>query len=176
SSAGVLDEHRPRGGAHDGHLCGAQEAPWREGWPAGHPDPGARSERAGHRIQGPRRRLSKPGPARGRDSVPCLQGLVRPLPIGRGGRQGPRLHPYPEGGGMRAFRPYTAPAVLASSRATTQSQLILSHLQEGKSITPQDAQQLFGCMRLAARIADLRKLGHAILTETEDNGTSRYAR
>lgn len=53
---------------------------------------------------------------------------------------------------------------------------ILAYLKSGESITPKDALQLFGCMRLAARIKDLRDDGHDIQMAFEDNGTSRYAR
>ncbi len=76
----------------------------------------------------------------------------------------------------------TAAFVAGKDRASNagnsmnQSAQILSHLQSGKSITPKDALQLFGCFRLAARIKDLRDEGHAIQMTFEDNGTSRYAR
>jgi len=35
---------------------------------------------------------------------------------------------------------------------------ILKHLQTGKSITPVDALDLYGCLRLAARINELRDI------------------
>lgn len=38
----------------------------------------------------------------------------------------------------------------------SQADQILAHLEEGKELTPMDALDLFGCMRLAARIWDLR--------------------
>ena len=44
----------------------------------------------------------------------------------------------------------------------SQSQQILDHLQAGKSITPIEALNEFGCFRLGARIYDLRKDGHSI--------------
>jgi len=48
---------------------------------------------------------------------------------------------------------------------------ILEHLNSGKRITPLDALGLFGCMRLAARIAELRGKGHNIkTTERRENG------
>lgn len=46
--------------------------------------------------------------------------------------------------------------------STTQNQRILQHMQQGKAITPIDALNNYGCMRLAARIAELKKQGHAI--------------
>lgn len=47
----------------------------------------------------------------------------------------------------------------------TQNDAILRYLTEQGSITPLDAMREFGCMRLSARIADLRALGHDITTE-----------
>ncbi|NRB03666.1 MAG: hypothetical protein HRU30_10435 [Rhodobacteraceae bacterium] len=44
----------------------------------------------------------------------------------------------------------------------TQTQQILDHLQSGKSITPIEALNEYGCFRLGARIYDLRKDGHSI--------------
>ena len=46
----------------------------------------------------------------------------------------------------------------------TQNEMILSHLLEGKSITPAQAYEDFGCLRLAGRIFEMRKEGHNILT------------
>ena len=63
-----------------------------------------------------------------------------------------------------------------SNTSQSQSQLILSYLQEGKSITPIDALNMFGCFRLSARIADLRKLGYKIITETETKKGKNFAR
>lgn len=48
----------------------------------------------------------------------------------------------------------------------SQTELILDYLKTGKSITPMDALQLFGCFRLSGRIWDLRVQGHKIKTET----------
>lgn len=50
---------------------------------------------------------------------------------------------------------------------TTQSQTkrILAYLQDGNAITPIEALDLFGCFRLGARIADIKKLGYDIVTE-----------
>ena len=47
----------------------------------------------------------------------------------------------------------------------TQSQRILEALQAGGKITPADALRRFRCFRLAARINDLRRAGHAIETD-----------
>ncbi len=44
----------------------------------------------------------------------------------------------------------------------TQNQKLLNHLKAGRAIDPLMAQQKFGVMRLAARILDLRQMGHNI--------------
>ena len=46
----------------------------------------------------------------------------------------------------------------------TQNQMILSYLQKGKSLTAMDALKLFGCFRLAARVADLKTTGIEIVS------------
>lgn len=58
----------------------------------------------------------------------------------------------------------------------TQAKQILDHLNSGRTITPIDALEQYGCFRLAARIHDLKQAGHKIgkLVETEDG--KRYAR
>lgn len=54
----------------------------------------------------------------------------------------------------------------------TQNKLILEHIRL-KWITPIEALEQYGCLRLAARIHDLRKKGHRILMErVEENGKS----
>lgn len=47
----------------------------------------------------------------------------------------------------------------------SQSELILNHLRSGKHLTPLEAFQRFNCLRLGARIWDLKREGHAITTE-----------
>lgn len=47
----------------------------------------------------------------------------------------------------------------------SQNARIAKYLQEGNSITPLDALNLFGCLRLGARIADLKERGLNIVTE-----------
>ena len=47
----------------------------------------------------------------------------------------------------------------------TQRRLILTHLRRWGFITPMDALELYGVMRLAARISDLRYDGYHIDTE-----------
>lgn len=55
----------------------------------------------------------------------------------------------------------------------TQNQQIKTYLEKGKSITPIDALNKFGCFRLAARISDLRNDGLNIVTKivTKDGKT-----
>ena len=62
-----------------------------------------------------------------------------------------------------------------TNRKLSQSQQILRHLQEGKSITPIDALNLFGCFRLSARIADLRHDGWQIKTDTITREGKQFA-
>jgi galactose mutarotase-like enzyme len=58
----------------------------------------------------------------------------------------------------------------------SQTAQILDHLQRGKVISPLDALHRFGCMRLGARIWDLRQQGHPILKEWETDGHKKWAR
>lgn len=58
----------------------------------------------------------------------------------------------------------------------TQNQQILKHLQTGGSITPLDALNLYGCLRLGARIYELKKQGIKIETKYETRNGKTYAR
>lgn len=51
----------------------------------------------------------------------------------------------------------------------TQTQKILRYLNECGSITPLDALREFGCMRLGARIWDLKKAGYNIVSKKESS-------
>jgi len=44
----------------------------------------------------------------------------------------------------------------------SQNQNILCHLRSGRPITPIQALRFYGCMRLAARIGELKDAGHDI--------------
>jgi hypothetical protein len=57
----------------------------------------------------------------------------------------------------------------------TQADAILHWLQHDP-ITPADALREFGCMRLAARISDLRAKGHQIYTEIISENGKDFAR
>ena len=50
-------------------------------------------------------------------------------------------------------------------RASTQTNQILSFMQEGRSITALDALNRFGCFRLASRISDLKRQGVSVKSE-----------
>lgn len=51
----------------------------------------------------------------------------------------------------------------------TQSEKILAHLKQGKTISQFEAIQLFDCYRLSAIIKILRNAGHNIVTHREPN-------
>ena len=53
-----------------------------------------------------------------------------------------------------------------------QTDKILRYMKLHGSITPIDALQSYGCMRLAARIADLRHQG-VLITSTTETGLNR---
>ena len=61
-----------------------------------------------------------------------------------------------------------------------QKEQILEHIEKYGSITPLEAQRLYGCMRLGARIWDLRKDGYEIVREIVEvetrSGKARVAR
>lgn len=65
------------------------------------------------------------------------------------------------------------------TRIDTQREQIRARLLNGKSVTPLEALNLFGCFRLAAQICDLKKQeGLPIITEiVHDEATGkRYAK
>lgn len=57
----------------------------------------------------------------------------------------------------------------------TQTERILNYLSNKGAITPIQALEKFGCFRLAARIADLRKLGHTIWTNSVTKNGKTFA-
>ena len=59
---------------------------------------------------------------------------------------------------------------------TTQCEQILQRLKTGRTLTPVDALNDFGCFRLAARVKDLRDCGHDIVTIRESQGEKTFAR
>lgn len=59
----------------------------------------------------------------------------------------------------------------------SQTNDILRHLAKGKSLTPLEALERFGCLRLAARVNDLRLRGHRIDTDiVQTKGGAKIAR
>jgi len=60
-------------------------------------------------------------------------------------------------------------------RKRSQSKRILQVLEMGGRLSPLQALDLCGCMRLAARIKDLRDDGHLITTAYARSGSSRFA-
>ncbi len=59
---------------------------------------------------------------------------------------------------------------------TTQRREILKHLKKGKTITQLEALKQFGCMRLSARIWDLKDLGFNIGKNMINRNGKRYAK
>lgn len=59
----------------------------------------------------------------------------------------------------------TATVSTAPSGATSQKELVLCHLKRFGSIEPLTALREYGCYRLGARIADLRREGYNITTQ-----------
>lgn len=57
----------------------------------------------------------------------------------------------------------------------TQSEMILRYMHENGSITPWEAMRELGCMRLGARIWDLKKAGTTIITENQTE-RNRYGK
>lgn len=53
-----------------------------------------------------------------------------------------------------------------------QNQMIINYLKTGKILTPLEALDMFGCLRLSARIYDLKDMGWPIHCERKptDNG------
>ena len=60
----------------------------------------------------------------------------------------------------------------------TQAEMILRYMEDCGGITPLDALREFGCMRLGARIYDLKRRGHEIekVTVTQENRYGKKVR
>lgn len=59
-------------------------------------------------------------------------------------------------------------------RQNIQRVKILEHLRTGQPLTQDTARELYGVMRLASRISELKKAGHIILSLRNDQGCSTY--
>lgn len=57
----------------------------------------------------------------------------------------------------------------------SQNKEILAWLQSGKSITPLEALERFGCFRLGGRIFELKAEGWPIVTDTVTENGKRFA-
>lgn len=55
---------------------------------------------------------------------------------------------------------------LNSESSRSQVKMIVAYLEEGNTITSLEALKLFGCLRLASRIFDIRERGYDIAKET----------
>ena len=62
---------------------------------------------------------------------------------------------------------------MAEAGTMTQCERILQYIEENGSITQLDALREFGCMRLASRMCDIKKLGYPVRMEMEKN-KNRY--
>jgi len=51
---------------------------------------------------------------------------------------------------------------------------ILEHLQKGNTLTHLECENLFNCSRIAARIDDLKKEGHAVKSRMIRTRTGKY--
>ena len=58
----------------------------------------------------------------------------------------------------------------------TQSKLILEHMKRYDDITPLEALEMYGCLRLSARIWELRKKGYIIETDAVRRNGKCYAK
>ncbi|MGE9659258.1 helix-turn-helix domain-containing protein [Snodgrassella alvi] len=65
----------------------------------------------------------------------------------------------------------------SDSENYSQSKQILDYLQAGNALTPLEALRKFNCLRLGARIYDLRQLGYQINSRliTDEHTKKRYA-
>ena len=57
---------------------------------------------------------------------------------------------------------------------TSQNAAILRYLQAGYGLTHLEAERLFGCARLAARVADLRAKGYTINSERYETDSGKF--
>lgn len=62
---------------------------------------------------------------------------------------------------------------MAERRTMTQCDRILQYIEENGSITQLQALREFGCMRLASRMSDIKKMGYPVKMEMEKS-KNRY--
>jgi hypothetical protein len=68
------------------------------------------------------------------------------------------------------------PKTNMKTKQVNATQKIREWLERGHSITPMQALQKWGCMRLGARINDLRNEGWEIITQIVEKDGKRYAK
>ncbi len=66
--------------------------------------------------------------------------------------------------------------VKTQTDTNSQRELIYSYLEQGNTITPLEALNKFGCFRLGARIYELRRAGHNIITENITENGKTFAK
>ncbi len=57
----------------------------------------------------------------------------------------------------------------------SQCKRIATYLKGGGILTPMDALDMFGCFRLSARIAGIRKMGYKVKTHIVSRNRKNYA-
>ncbi|MDA0352544.1 MAG: hypothetical protein O3A10_10100 [Chloroflexi bacterium] len=70
-----------------------------------------------------------------------------------------------ENDGNRAKEPVITTARRGDALPRTQTDLVLDYLRTQGPLTQPEAQEQFGCLRLGARIWDLKQRGHSIRTD-----------
>jgi len=61
------------------------------------------------------------------------------------------------------------------TQTKSQTQRIFAHISKGWAITPMQALNKFGCLRLAARINDLKKLGIPVVSKMVHKNGVKFA-
>lgn len=62
---------------------------------------------------------------------------------------------------------------MAGGTKLTQCERILQYIEDTGSVTQMDALREFGCMRLASRMSDIKKMGYPVKMEMEKS-KNRY--
>lgn len=62
---------------------------------------------------------------------------------------------------------------MVNNMKMAQCDRILKYIEENGSISSLEAMQEFGCMRLASRMCDIKKMGYTVTKETE-KAQNRY--
>lgn len=63
----------------------------------------------------------------------------------------------------------------ANLKDDSQNSMVLDHLVSGKKLTPLEAIRRFGCLRLGARVYELKRRGHRIKAEIVTRNNRRVA-